>query len=111
MCKAVRCLFSSVFFFNDTATTEIYTLSLHDALPIRRWWAGSREHVAGEHYRLQGANPGPPPAHEIGIWLGAYGPRMLRVTGELADGWVPSLPRLPRAEVAEKRPRIDAAAE
>src|SRR2546423_8880574 len=27
------------FFFNDTATTEIYTLSLHDALPI---WAGCR---------------------------------------------------------------------
>src|SRR3712207_8756856 len=27
-------LFCSVFFFNDTATTEIYTLSLHDALPI-----------------------------------------------------------------------------
>src|SRR5438874_7302803 len=26
--------FCSVFFFNDTATTEIYTLSLHDALPI-----------------------------------------------------------------------------
>src|SRR2546430_10652860 len=35
---------SFFFFFNDTATTEIYTLSLHDALPIcraicRRWWA------------------------------------------------------------------------
>src|SRR5256712_8822866 len=26
------------FFFNDTATTEIYTLSLHDALPISRSW-------------------------------------------------------------------------
>ena len=26
--------FFGVFFFNDTATTEIYTLSLHDALPI-----------------------------------------------------------------------------
>src|SRR2546430_8893613 len=26
------------FFFNDTATTEIYTLSLHDALPILRRW-------------------------------------------------------------------------
>src|SRR2546430_9398538 len=26
------------FFFNDTATTEIYTLSLHDALPIFGWW-------------------------------------------------------------------------
>src|SRR5947209_11477982 len=32
-----------VFFFNDTATTEIYTLSLHDALPI---W-GRRPPVAG----------------------------------------------------------------
>src|SRR3990170_6528957 len=34
------------FFFNDTATTEIYTLSLHDALPIcrpsRRCWRGER---------------------------------------------------------------------
>src|SRR2546422_2987973 len=29
-------LLSSFFFFNDTATTEIYTLSLHDALPISR---------------------------------------------------------------------------
>src|SRR2546428_4765295 len=27
-------LYNSFFFFNDTATTEIYTLSLHDALPI-----------------------------------------------------------------------------
>src|SRR3712207_8293299 len=26
-----------IFFFNDTATTEIYTLSLHDALPIYYW--------------------------------------------------------------------------
>src|SRR3989442_14328037 len=31
MCRLLRSLF---FFFNDTATTEIYTLSLHDALPI-----------------------------------------------------------------------------
>src|SRR6478735_12536742 len=34
----------SVFFFNDTATTEIYTLSLHDALPISpsRSWSARR---------------------------------------------------------------------
>src|SRR6185312_13966332 len=32
--------FVVVFFFNDTATTEIYTLSLHDALPIWIWVAG-----------------------------------------------------------------------
>ena len=30
------CFFFLFFFFNDTATTEIYTLSLHDALPISR---------------------------------------------------------------------------
>src|SRR6478609_11678100 len=29
------------FFFNDTATTEIYTLSLHDALPISSWISSS----------------------------------------------------------------------
>src|SRR6266540_7309208 len=31
-------LLSGIFFFNDTATTEIYTLSLHDALPISSAW-------------------------------------------------------------------------
>src|SRR5438034_11716328 len=34
----------SVFFFNDTATTEIYTLSLHDALPI---WLFRADPIAG----------------------------------------------------------------
>src|SRR5256885_9976497 len=37
---------SSLFFFNDTATTEIYTLSLHDALPIserERAWQRYRD--------------------------------------------------------------------
>src|SRR6266436_9707889 len=32
--SAVLIVYISFFFFNDTATTEIYTLSLHDALPI-----------------------------------------------------------------------------
>src|SRR2546430_11916893 len=42
-------LFSIFFFFNDTATTEIYTLSLHDALPI---WVRSGPHrVLREHVR------------------------------------------------------------
>src|SRR2546430_11570444 len=35
---SLRCIhFLFFFFFNDTATTEIYTLSLHDALPICTW--------------------------------------------------------------------------
>ena len=36
----------SYFFFNDTATTEIYTLSLHDALPILRRRRNSRTVVS-----------------------------------------------------------------
>src|SRR3712207_9068806 len=34
------------FFFNDTATTEIYTLSLHDALPICRWSSPPGQEIA-----------------------------------------------------------------
>src|SRR3712207_6980773 len=37
-----------IFFFNDTATTEIYTLSLHDALPICLQ-PGVAQHGAGQH--------------------------------------------------------------
>src|SRR3712207_7616829 len=37
----------SIFFFNDTATTEIYTLSLHDALPISARRSGSTTWRAG----------------------------------------------------------------
>jgi alkanesulfonate monooxygenase SsuD/methylene tetrahydromethanopterin reductase-like flavin-dependent oxidoreductase (luciferase family) len=47
--------------------------------------------VYGEEYRVVGAKPGPVPAHDIGIWIGAYKPRMLRLVGRLADGWLPSL--------------------
>src|SRR5437764_13965909 len=36
------CAVSFSFFFNHTATTEIYTLSLHDALPICQAWKGDR---------------------------------------------------------------------
>src|SRR5947207_12446113 len=45
------------FFFNDTATTEIYTLSLHDALPIfEAGVAGELQpHVAGEAVQLVAA--------------------------------------------------------
>src|SRR5258708_34721915 len=45
-------LSSFFFFFNDTATTEIYTLSLHDALPI--WPVGPGRRGAPRH--LQGAD-------------------------------------------------------
>src|SRR3712207_8510503 len=43
----------SFFFFNDTATTEIYTLSLHDALPIYR----HRSHTQGPGSVTDGTGP------------------------------------------------------
>src|SRR2546422_11319733 len=39
---------SPLFFFNDTATTEIYTLSLHDALPISQEWFASAPPPEGD---------------------------------------------------------------
>src|SRR5688572_31005068 len=35
-CVSLRCYLFFLFFFNDPATTQLYTLSLHDALPISR---------------------------------------------------------------------------
>src|SRR5260370_12435964 len=48
MCRCRRTF--SFFFFNDTATTEIYTLSLHDALPIYRLFFMQRgpTHAGGD---------------------------------------------------------------
>ena len=67
--------------------------ALEEAIAIvRGFWSGERSvTVEGEHYRVKGAKPGPSPAHPIGLWIGAYGPRMLRLTGRLGDGWLPSL--------------------
>src|SRR5687768_18347557 len=48
-----------VFFFNDTATTEIYTLSLHDALPI-----SARPELPAPHPR-QGLGQRGPPGHPL----------------------------------------------
>src|SRR2546430_11925894 len=43
---------SSFFFFNDTATTEIYTLSLHDALPILRLLLNQSRFLNRNHWLL-----------------------------------------------------------
>src|SRR2546429_9817612 len=53
------------FFFNDTATTEIYTLSLHDALPIYRSPRprGPAHARSGEALRSEG-HPVPDPDHQ-----------------------------------------------
>lgn len=78
---------------------------------IRALWSGQRGlRVDGDHYRLDGVHSGPVPAHDIKIWSGAGGPRMLALTGELADGWIPSLPYVPPEALVERHAQIDDAA-
>jgi len=77
---------------------------------IRLVWSGERNlRFSGDHYRLAGAHSGPVPGHPIGIWLGVYGPRALRIAGRLADGWLPSL-RGDLTVLAEGSARLDEAA-
>ena len=69
--------------------------SVRDAIEVMRGiWdvdAGKVLRVDGAVHAVHGAKRGPRPTHPISIWLGAYKPRMLRLTGEKADGWLPSL--------------------
>jgi alkanesulfonate monooxygenase SsuD/methylene tetrahydromethanopterin reductase-like flavin-dependent oxidoreductase (luciferase family) len=80
---------------------------------IRLVWTGQRGlRYDGRHYTLHGLNAGPPPAHHIGIWVGAYGPRMLEMIGRKADGWVPSIrPDFPPEHLLEGHRIIDEAAQ
>ena len=79
---------------------------------IRLLWSDERSvSFDGKHYRLDDARPGPRPAHPIGIWVGAFKPRMLRLVGRKADGWLPSLGVLSRDEMRAGHELIDTAAE
>jgi alkanesulfonate monooxygenase SsuD/methylene tetrahydromethanopterin reductase-like flavin-dependent oxidoreductase (luciferase family) len=64
-----------------------------------------------EFWKAEGKFEGPPPAHPIGIWVGAYKPRMLRITGALADGWIPSMSYLTPDQAPEAMKRVDDAAQ
>ena len=77
---------------------------------IRKVWSGERNlRFEGQYYRLRGAHSGPIPAHPIGVWLGVYGPRALKLAGQVADGWVPSF-RGDVKKIAEMAKRLEDAA-
>jgi Luciferase-like monooxygenase/Hemerythrin HHE cation binding domain len=79
---------------------------------IRAGWDTGQRSVRhdGAHYRVVGAHPGPAPAHAVQIWIGAIGPRMLRLTGEVGDGWLPSMSYVPPETLAARNTAIDDAA-
>lgn len=80
---------------------------------IREVWdttAPGRVNVHGEHYTVEGAARGPVPTAPIPMWVGAYKPRMLRLVGRHADGWLPSLGYLRAGDLGRHNAAIDAAA-
>lgn len=86
--------------------------ALTEALDVvRQVWRGEGSvRVEGKHYRVVGLHSGPAPLGDPQIWVGAYGPRMQRLTGRLADGWLPSMGFLPPDQLPEANARIDEAA-
>lgn len=91
-------------------------VALEEAIQIiREVWAtdqGGGVRVKGKYYHVNGAKRGPAPAHDISIWIGAYKPKMLQLTGRVADGWLPSLGYLSGgpADLTEMNKYIDEAA-
>src|SRR6185312_11070021 len=79
---------------------------------IRAVWSTEERSVRhdGAHYSVVGAKPGPAPAHPVEIWLGAYKPRMLRLTGRSADGWLPSMGYAAPDTLRDSNQAIDEAA-
>jgi alkanesulfonate monooxygenase SsuD/methylene tetrahydromethanopterin reductase-like flavin-dependent oxidoreductase (luciferase family) len=87
--------------------------SVEEAIQVMRLvWSEERSvSFDGEIYSLKGMRTGPHPVHEIGIWVGAGGPRMLGLIGQLADGWVPSMGWATPDRLPAMHERIDEAAE
>jgi alkanesulfonate monooxygenase SsuD/methylene tetrahydromethanopterin reductase-like flavin-dependent oxidoreductase (luciferase family) len=83
--------------------------SVEEAIQVMRLvWSEERSvRFDGEIYSLKGMRPGPHPAHDIGVWVGAGGLRMLDLIGRLADGWVPSMGWATPDRLPEMHGRID----
>ncbi|HEY9244393.1 MAG TPA: LLM class flavin-dependent oxidoreductase [Streptosporangiaceae bacterium] len=77
---------------------------------IRAYWAGEPFSFQGSCYSAPDVQPGPAPAHPVGLWLGVRGPKALALAGEKADGWSVSAFRVPPAELAGLNGIIDDAA-
>lgn len=97
--------------FGGTRRTpgEAYA-GFEDALHILRgMWDNPGQAITynGKIYSVKGARFGPAPAHRIPIWVGALGPKMLRLTGRMADGLLVSMPYVPPPKLLEFNALID----
>src|SRR6266481_4225935 len=101
-------MFIFFFFFNDTATTEIYTLSLHDALPIYRRAHRPAPHPAHAHGGARGRPPRGHPLSRREALSGAHaGARRARNRPHPPDPGAPGshwLPRRGRSAVCRAPP-------
>jgi alkanesulfonate monooxygenase SsuD/methylene tetrahydromethanopterin reductase-like flavin-dependent oxidoreductase (luciferase family) len=80
---------------------------LGEAIQIARGlWSQPSFTFPGALFRTQDAQFEPKPAHHIPIWLGTLGPRALRLTGRLADGWIPSIGHAPPEAITAMRAQI-----
>lgn len=77
---------------------------------IRASWAAEPFSFEGTYYRAPGVQPGPPPAHPVGLWLGVKGPRAAALVGAKADGWSVSAPYVPPEQLTELNDIITGAA-
>lgn len=86
--------------------------ALDEALGLirRLWEPGPDIDHDGAFFRVSRARLSPKPDPAIPIWVGSFGPRMLALTGEHADGWLPTNAYLDLADVPEMQARIDKAA-
>jgi alkanesulfonate monooxygenase SsuD/methylene tetrahydromethanopterin reductase-like flavin-dependent oxidoreductase (luciferase family) len=88
-------------------TARAKTDGLEDGLwIIRGLWTEPRFSYEGAVHSVRDATIEPRPAEPIPIWTGAYGPRGLALTGEIADGWIPSLDLVPPERARQTRERI-----
>lgn len=89
--------------------------ALEEAIDVIRelWNTDERRGVFtdGTYHHVHGAKRGPRPAHSIPLWVGAYKPRMLALTGRKGDGWLPSLGYMQPGDLARGNAAIDEAAQ
>lgn len=84
---------------------------LEEAVRITRGlWSQPDFTYDGRLYRTDHAELEPKPGRLIPIWLGTFGRRALMLTGQLADGWIPTYGYVPLDEVTAMRERMLAAA-